>query len=160
MIAIISDTHENIPLLRRALDIIKIENVDFIVHCGDMVSPSTLKEFEGFPLRFVLGNNDGEVRGLSITASKMQIDVPTMWLDFDYKDARFLVVHDVSDDFIQERIDMQIYNYVLCGHTHVRRDERIFNTRIINPGALCFRTTQPGFALLDVENDSLRFVDV
>ena len=54
MIAIVSDTHENIPLIRKAIDVIKSKNVDLIIHCGDVVSPSTLKEFEGFPFKFVL----------------------------------------------------------------------------------------------------------
>ena len=59
MIAIVSDTHENIPLIRKAIDVIKSKNVDLIIHCGDVVSPSTLKEFEGFPFKFVLGKLKG-----------------------------------------------------------------------------------------------------
>ena len=160
MIAIISDTHENIPLIRKAMDVIKSENVDLIIHCGDVVSPSTLKEFEGFPFKFVLGNNDGEIKGLTIFADKLDFELPAFWLDFEYNQKRFLVIHDVEDRYIKERIEAQDFDYVLCGHTHVRRDERIGKTRIINPGALSYRTTTPGFAFLDVENDRLNFVDL
>ena len=66
----------------------------------------------------------------------------------------------MEDRYIQERIEAQDYDYVLCGHTHVRRDERIGKTHIINPGALSYRTVTPGFAFLDVENDRLEFVDL
>lgn len=160
MIAIISDTHENIPLIRKAMGIIKNEQVDLLIHCGDVVSPSTLKEFEGVPFKFVLGNNDGELRGLTIFANKLGFEIPTFWIDFEHEQKRFLVIHDVEDKYVKERIDAQDFDYVLCGHTHVRRDERVGKTRIINPGALCFRTTTPGFAFLDTKTDFLRFVDL
>jgi predicted phosphodiesterase len=50
-------------------------------------------------------------------------------------------------------------NYLLHGHTHEPRDERIESTRVINPGAL-FRARRYTVALLEPEKDRLQFVDV
>ncbi|MBI2647490.1 metallophosphoesterase family protein, partial [Candidatus Woesearchaeota archaeon] len=51
------------------------------------------------------------------------------------------------------------YDYVLTGHTHIKRDEKIGKTRIINPGAL-FGIHPYTIALLDVEKDKLNFVEI
>ena len=159
MIAIVSDTHENIPLIRKAIDVIKSKNVDLVIHCGDMVSPSTLKEFEGFPFKFVLGNNDGEIKGLTIFADKLDFELPAFWLDFEYNQKRFLVIHDVEDRYIQERIEAQDYDYVLCGHTHVRSFRKVDNTFIFNPGSF----TRPrdsyylSYLLIEIEKGEIKY---
>ena len=51
--------------------------------------------------------------------------------------------------------------YVLHGHTHARRDQRIGPTRVINPGALggTHRETR-SVAILDVAADALRFIEL
>ena len=47
----------------------------------------------------------------------------------------------------------------MTGHTHIKRDEKIGKTRVINPGAL-FRIYPYTIALLDVETDRLEFVKI
>jgi hypothetical protein len=50
-------------------------------------------------------------------------------------------------------------DYLCHGHTHVVRDERIGQTRVINPGAL-FRAARYTVALLDMAADRLEIVQV
>ena len=62
LIAIMSDSHDNIWNVRKALDMAQSHKAKLIIHCGDLVAPFTLKElaqFEG-PIHWVLGNNDGD----------------------------------------------------------------------------------------------------
>ncbi|HIH05078.1 TPA: metallophosphoesterase family protein [Candidatus Woesearchaeota archaeon] len=54
---------------------------------------------------------------------------------------------------------MAAMNYVLTGHTHAKRDEKVKQTRVINPGAL-FRCTPYTIAFLDVEKDGVEFVEI
>ncbi|MCJ7773383.1 MAG: metallophosphoesterase family protein, partial [Desulfobacterales bacterium] len=62
IIAVMSDSHDNIWNLRKALDIIKQEAAVMIIHCGDFVAPFMLKELDlaGIPVHGVFGNNDGD----------------------------------------------------------------------------------------------------
>ncbi|MGI6681436.1 MAG: YfcE family phosphodiesterase [Bdellovibrionota bacterium] len=160
MIAIISDTHDHYPLLERVADIIrKRKDIDLVVHCGDLIAPSILEILKGFPLKFVYGNNDGEIIGLTYKAKMLGFETPPApFHDFTHEDKRFLVIHDIMGEVAQKLLNSQVYDYVLCGHTHKIRDEKIFNTRVINPGALCFRTNERSFALLDAKLDSLELV--
>ena len=64
MIGIISDTHENEEAMKKATAIFKQRKVDFVVHCGDIVSPPVLDNFKELKMKLVFGNNDGEKNGL------------------------------------------------------------------------------------------------
>jgi putative phosphoesterase len=40
MIGIISDTHDNLPAIKRAVDLFNEKNVDLVLHAGDFVLKS------------------------------------------------------------------------------------------------------------------------
>ncbi len=44
IIAVMSDSHDNIWKLREALAVIERERAGMIIHCGDFVAPFMLKE--------------------------------------------------------------------------------------------------------------------
>ena len=71
MIGIISDTHENVPVIERVVEQLKALRPELVVHCGDIISPPVLKRFAGLPLRVVFGNNDGESDGLQAVAQEL-----------------------------------------------------------------------------------------
>ena len=71
MIGIISDTHENEKSTQKAVAVFKERNVDFVVHCGDIISPPMLEHFKGLKMKFVYGNNDGEKEGLNEKAKEL-----------------------------------------------------------------------------------------
>ena len=43
-LAIISDTHDNLPNFKTAVDWINEEKIKTIIHCGDIFKPETIKE--------------------------------------------------------------------------------------------------------------------
>ena len=61
MIGIISDTHDNVPNIKKAVDIFKNRKVDFVVHLGDIVAPITVLYFKGLMMKFIKGNCDGDM---------------------------------------------------------------------------------------------------
>jgi len=60
-IAIISDTHDNVYVIKKFISSIKKQGIKDVIHAGDICAPITLKLFKGINLYFVLGNNDGDV---------------------------------------------------------------------------------------------------
>ena len=159
MIGIISDTHENEEAIKKAVTIFKKRNVEFVVHCGDIISPPMLEHFKGLKMKFVFGNNDGEKIGLNDKAKEFGFEEITDEKEFEYKRKKFYVYHGTKKEKLDAAIKSNKYDYVLIGHTHIKRDEKIGKTRVINPGAL-FRIYPYTIAPLDVEKDKLEFVEV
>ena len=159
MIGIISDTHENEEAIKKAVKIFKEKKVDFVVHCGDIISPPMLEHFKGLKMKIVFGNNDGEKIGLNVFAKKFGFEEITDEKEFEYNGKKFYLYHGTIKDKLDVVIKSNKYDYVLTGHTHIKRYEKTGKTRVINPGAL-FRIYPYTIALLDVENDKLEFVEV
>lgn len=147
LVGIISDTHDNLPSLRKAIEIFKEKKVKMLIHCGDWVSPFTFEFFDreikglNIPVKTVVGNNPGDFKRIMMSNSKMKNplewpDTVTLTLDIDGKKA--IVYH--GDDFaiLKELIDSQKYDIVFTGHTHAPRNEIIGKTLVLNPGATCY----------------------
>ena len=159
MIGIISDTHENEEAVKKAVKVFKEKNVELAVHCGDIISPPMLEHFKGLNMKFVYGNNDGERVGLNNKAKEFSFEEITDEKNFVFKKKTFFVYHGTDKSKLDAAIKSNKYNYVLTGHTHIKRDEKIGKTRVINPGAL-FRIYPYTIALLDAEKDRLQFVEI
>ncbi|MBS3113632.1 metallophosphoesterase [Candidatus Woesearchaeota archaeon] len=159
MIGIISDTHENEKSTQKAVAVFKERNVDFVVHCGDIISPPMLEHFKGLKMKFVYGNNDGEKEGLNEKAKELGFEEITDEREFEHNRKKFYVYHGTNKNKLDAAIKSNKYDYALTGHTHIKMDEKLGKTRVINPGAL-FRTLPYTIALLDVEKDKLEFVRV
>jgi len=94
-IGLISDTHDNLVALDRALAALEAAGVEAVIHAGDFCSPFALKLLLGrlrVPLLGVFGNNDGERRGLARLLPDL-CDGPRR---FDLGGRRFCLVHDAA----------------------------------------------------------------
>jgi putative phosphoesterase len=164
-IGLISDTHDNIPTCNKLIPKFLHENVEVLIHCGDIISPFMKRVF--VPLHdacikmfAVYGNNDGERDGLLHTLGTIMELTPDFYeLELDGKN--FLVVHHLPETLIQSLAASQKFDYIVKGHLHEKRDEKIGKTRIINPGEACgYLTGTASIAILDTESDSLKYYDV
>lgn len=159
MLCIVSDTHDNEEAIARAVPLIKAYEPGLVLHCGDIVSPDTLRLFAGLPMKMILGNNETDTIGLNRESKRLGFGPLEDELELSISDRRFYLYHGTRESIIDEMAGAQLYDYVLHGHTHVIRDERLGRTRIINPGAL-FRARRYTFAVLDPVSDHLEFVEV
>ena len=159
MLGIISDTHENIEAMKKAAAIFKNKKVDFAVHCGDIGSPMALESFKGLKMKVVFGNYDAERAGLISKCRELGFDEIKDELEFEFKNKKFYAYHGTSVKKLDAAIKSNKYDYILTGHTHIKRNEQIGRTRVINPGALV-RANYYTIALLDVEKDKLEFLEI
>lgn len=157
LIGVLSDSHGRVETTRRAVGLLLGRGVDLLLHLGDIGSEGVIDELVGYPARIVLGNCDDE-RALGRYAALMGVkpDHPAGRLEIDGKTIIFTHGHlpGVLDDAVREGAD-----YVLHGHTHEVRDQRIGRTRVVNPGAL-FRADRYTAAVLDPATDGLEIIQV
>ena len=159
LLAIISDTHENLPAISAIKPILNTVRPDIVVHCGDIISPPVLQQFAGLPMRVVFGNNDGEREGLQAMAASCGFPPIEDELRFEAGGKTFYVYHGTRTQILETAIVSGSYDYVLTGHTHRKRDERIGRSRVVNPGAL-FMAPIFSIAVLQTDTDKLEFIEV
>jgi len=159
-IGILSDTHDRLSEIRKAVNIFKELKVDLILHLGDFVAPFTATPFVESKIEFigVFGNNDGEKTGLIKAFSPVgKIYNPPFETSIDNKS--FLLLHDpITLDAYKKS---QKYDYILYGHLHRKYDETFGETRIINPGEICgIITGTSSIAFLDTKSNNLEIIDL
>ena len=71
-VCILSDSHDHIPLIDAAVADAKTAGAEAVLHCGDLVEPSTLHCLEkyGLPVHVIHGNNTGDLFALTRLAHK------------------------------------------------------------------------------------------
>lgn len=118
---------------------------------------ATAELFRDFTLHHVLGNNDFDSIGLSLTIQEFGPGSGSGEIFTGEIDGKlFAAIHGHRLAALTQLIQSQRYDYVLTGHTHRVRDERIGRTRVINPGALGgARRDRRNFCILEIETDDL-----
>ena len=116
-------------------------------------------EMVGRSCRFVWGNCDFPDAGIYAYLQTVGLtppdDVP---LRLEFGSKRFAVFHG-HERAAAHMEALDDVDYVVHGHSHQRRDERVGAVRIINPGAV-HRASPLTVAVLDVETDELTFHEV
>lgn len=146
-----SDTHDNIWNLRKALGLIKDRGAEAIIHCGDFVAPFMIKELgrAGIPVHGVFGNNDGDqylLTKISMTEFP-QIALYGLMGEVDLDDFRVGFTHYrmVADGLAASGA----FDLVCFGHSHEASLERVGATDLLNPGEVMGKDGSPGFFMVD-----------
>jgi putative phosphoesterase len=134
-IGIISDTHDNVESILRAVKIFKDKGAKAVIHCGDVVAPKTIEFFKGVKLYMAKGNCDCETDMFKKKLAEINGEYLGEAGELTLESKRFLVYHGQDEKKLDRFIKSQKYDYVLTGHTHEVRDESISGTRVLNPGA-------------------------
>lgn len=158
-IGILSDTHNNLPATRAALELFRAEGVRRLYHCGDITAAPVVMLFVGWDVHFVWGNVDHDRTDVEMALRRLGLAAPRLELRFTLDGHACAMTHGHMG--LDSLIASGQFRYVFHGHTHTRRDELIGSTRVINPGALGGRRPEDrSVAVLDVDTDTLRFLPV
>ncbi|MGB9607943.1 MAG: metallophosphoesterase [bacterium] len=158
-IGIISDTHDHLDNIRKAIEIFKKEEVGYLIHCGDFVAPFVLPILAQLKVPFlgVFGNNDGERLLLRERAKEIgEIKVQPAFLELEGR--KIVIMHEPT---LQHALAKSgEFDAVLVGHTH--KPEIIEGkTLIINPGECCgWLTGKATIAILDLPTMSARLLEL
>jgi len=161
-IAIISDVHDNLINLQKALNIIKKEQIDTVFVLGDLGnidSLNFLKKNFTKKIYFVIGNADIDLDEVEIENVKIFKKIGLIQIE----NINFLIIHNIGQlqkKDIQEKTDCVFY-----GHTHKPwiSDSKIKNDKIIkliNPGNIAGIHYDPTLATYDTSNKKLNLIKI
>lgn len=167
-LAIVSDTHGNVANFRKVIDWLDKENIQTILHTGDIGNPESLKEsLVDFKGEFfgVFGNMDKNFKILIEEYNKIpRVKINEDVLDIEIDKKRIAITH--YPDEAKKLAQSGKYDLVFYGHTHRPWDEKVLvrpelgsegggECHMINPGELAGQFYKPTFAVYDTTTGEL-----
>jgi hypothetical protein len=133
-IGLISDTHDNIQNIQKAIISFNDIQVRVVIHAGDIVSPGTVEAFDGMRLIGVLGNNDLQIHELTDAFDRIGGQLNGEFCEIEQDNLIFAVYHGTNSRRKESLIQCGKYDVVVCGHTHRVQNKKFGKTLFLNPG--------------------------
>jgi len=161
-IGIISDTHDNIDNILKAVREFNKRQVDLVLHAGDFVSPIAVESFAGIKLVGILGNNDTDIPGLTSAFNKIHGELKGEIYEGEYDGVKLVIYHGTISSKRDFLIKSGKYDLVIYGHTHRKTTDMIGRTVVVNPGTakgwiFGFNAT---IAIFDTSTRNIEFVNL
>ncbi len=142
-VCILSDSHDHIALIDAAVAEARAAGAEAVLHCGDLVAPSTLHCLEkyGLPVHVIHGNNSGDLYALTQLAHKPGGVVRFHGMDagIELAGRRIFLVH--YPHYARAMAATGDWDLVCCGHSHKAEITEQKNcpggiTHLVNPGTI------------------------
>jgi len=158
LIGIISDTHDNLDLLRKAVGLFNTRKVEHVIHAGDFTSPFTFRVLKDLECAFtgVFGNNDGDKLLLKKRSEGRVFNQPHI---FELSGRKIVVVHE--HNIVEALADSGHFDFVIYGHTHEPDIRMVKNTLVVNPGeAGGWLYRKPTVAIADLNSLTAEIIEL
>ncbi len=158
LLGLISDTHDHVAHVDKAVAAFKKRSVDLVLHAGDYCSPFTIPPFQGLPLKGVFGNNDGDLQILISKFREIGAEIGGDFLEVDLPGCFVAVYHGTDQGITDALRKCGTYDVVISGHTHETVEEKYGHTLAINPGTAHGFGEKATIAFLDTDEMKPEFV--
>jgi putative phosphoesterase len=158
-VCIVSDSHDHIALLDAAVSTAMEAGAEAVLHCGDVVAPSTLTCLDHYalPVHVIHGNNSGDLYTLGRLASRDENTIHYHGMDaaLELAGRRIFLVH--YPHYARAMAITGEWDLVCCGHSHKVSIESLTHigggiTHLVNPGTVGGVGRAPAtFILADLE---------
>lgn len=158
LLGILSDTHDDMSAIKRAVDIFNARGVFHVIHAGDLISPFTFDVFNTLNcgISGVFGNNDGD---RLLLKEKSEGNVFPQPLVMTLNGKKIVVVHE--PDLVSALGDSGHFDLVIFGHTHKSYFRKVKETLVINPGkAARLHKGDSTLAIMDMESMEARIIRI
>jgi len=163
-ITVLSDIHENFHNLILALQKIEEKKVEYIICLGDLMNSGIAKILaaQEVPSFLVWGNNDGEKVEIMNAAHREGSNLTVSLNTYDFLELggkKIFISH--YDNLAVPMAKSGLYDAVFYGHNHLKKNEKINNVHVVNPGELCAQKTGiSSFAIYDTDANEIEMIEL
>jgi hypothetical protein len=153
IIGLISDTHDNIHAIKKAVEKFNQERVELVLHAGDYIAPFTAEHFKPLDAHMigVFGNNCAETELLKKVYSKVGAEIRGYFTEVEAGNLKIALLHGHRRQDV-EKAETGGYDVVVTGHTHRAKIEKRNGVLYVNPGEACgYLTGERTIAFLESE---------
>ena len=157
---VLSDIHDNVPMLEVALQRFAEEKAEALIFCGDFCSPFAAKMLAacGLPVHAVFGNNDGDrfhIQQVCSDYTNMKLYgeyIGDMDSQIQLGDLKIGVSH--YPYYAKTMIKTGWYDCVFYGHSHQAEKQKFGNALLLNPGEVAGVFGKPSIGIIDAKSRS------
>ncbi len=164
LIGAISDSHDNLPQIEKAVQALNNQKVGLVLHAGDYVAGFVIPKFKALNCKLigVFGNNDGDHELLKKRFSETtNCTIHDRFTTVTIEGYRVALLHGHETELLNAIIDSESFDAVIHGHSHNLGIERKGKTLSINPGELCgYLTGKPTLAILDTDKNEAKIIEL
>jgi hypothetical protein len=164
IIGLISDTHDNLPMIDRAVTRLNEEDVGLALHAGDYVAGFVVPRFKELRAKLigVFGNNDGDHELLRKRfGENKNLELRGNFADVTAGGLKIALLHGGDVELLEALINQESFDVVVYGHTHVYEIRRRGKTLVVNPGEVCgYLTGKSTLALLDTVRREAKIIEL
>jgi putative phosphoesterase len=164
LIGAISDSHDNLPQIEKAVQALNNQKVGLVLHAGDYVAGFVIPKFKALNCKLigVFGNNDGDHELLKKRFSETNnCTIHDRFTTETIEGYRVALLHGHETELLNAIIDSESFDAVIHGHSHNMGIERKGKTLSINPGELCgYLTGKPTVAILDTDKNVAKIIEL
>jgi putative phosphoesterase len=148
-IGVISDTHGHVTNTLAAVRMLESLEVQAVLHCGDICSPTIPGLLSAWPAHFVFGNCDHDFDDTRAAIENAGLACYGLFGNLEIAGRRIALLHSHDAKLFRQVCSSCDYDLVCYGHTHVAEQHRAGKTLILNPGAL-YRANPHSLAIVDL----------
>ena len=164
LIGAISDSHDNLPQIEKAVQALNNQKVGLVLHAGDYVAGFVIPKFKALNCNLigVFGNNDGDHELLKKRFSETtNCIIHDRFTTVTIEGYRVALLHGHETELLNAIIDSESFDAVIHGHSHNLGIERKGKTLSINPGELCgYLTGKSTLAILDTDKNEAKIIEL
>ncbi|MEM3697333.1 MAG: metallophosphoesterase [Candidatus Bathyarchaeia archaeon] len=164
LVGLMADTHDNLPMVDKAIKKLNEENVELVLHAGDYVAPFVIPKFKGLKAKLigVFGNNDGDRELLKKRFSEHEgLEIRGNFAEIKVDGLRIALLHGTDEELLKALIESETFDAVVHGHTHKAEIYRKGKTLVVNPGEVCgYLSGKSTIALLETAKREARLVNL
>jgi putative phosphoesterase len=164
LVGLISDTHDNLPMIDKAVRRLNEQDVGLVLHAGDYVASFVIPRFKELKARLVgvFGNNDGDRELLKKKFSEYKnLEIHGSFAGLNVDGLKIGLMHGTEGELLQALIDGGGFDVIVHGHSHNAEVHRRGRTLVINPGETCgYLTGRSTIGLLDTVERKARIVEL
>lgn len=164
LVGLISDTHDHLPMVEKAIKRLNEEKVGLVLHAGDYVAPFVIPKFKDLQAKLigVFGNNDGDHELLKKRFSENKnLEIRGSFAAVKVDNLKIVLLHGSEEELLKALIESESFDVIVHGHMHKADVYRKGKTLIVNPGEVCgYLTGKSTMALLDTVKREARLIEL